>query len=45
MVTGSRAGQSFLGVPVKGRGTVTAKYLQSDVDSCSRVLTEFVRRF
>ena len=45
MVTGSRAGQSLLGVPVKGRGTVTAKYLQSDVDSCSRVLTEFVRRF
>ena len=45
MVTGSRAGQSFLGVPVKGCGTVTAKYLQSDVDSCSRVLTEFVRRF
>lgn len=45
MVTGSRAGQSFLGVPVKGRGTAAAKYLQSDVDACSRVLSEFVRRF
>lgn len=45
MVTGSRAGQSFLGVPVKGRGTVQAKYAQTDVDACSRVLAEFVRSF
>lgn len=45
MVTGSRAGQSFLGVPVKGRGTVTAKYLQSDVDACSRVLSQFIKQF
>ena len=45
MVTGSRAGQSFLGIPVKGRGTATAKYLQSDINACSKVLAEFVRRF
>lgn len=45
MVTGSRAGQSYLGVPVKGRGTTCAKYDQSDVDACAKVLVEFVRRF
>ncbi len=45
MATGSRAGQSFLGVPVKGKGTVQTKYTQSDVDGCAKVLTEFVRRY
>lgn len=45
MVTGSRAGLSYLGVPVKGRGTFQTQYTQDDVDACAKVLAEFVRRF
>ena len=44
LVTGSRAGQSFLGIPVKGRGTVNAQYRQEDVDGCAAVLKEFIKR-
>ena len=45
MVTGSRAGDCFLGVPVKGRGTVGSKFDQADVNDCSKVLAQFVRQF
>lgn len=43
LVTGSRAGQSYLGVPVKGRGTVNPQYNPKDAEDCAKVLAEFVR--
>ncbi len=43
MATGSRAGQSFLGVPVKGKGTVNPKYCEGDVEACAEILAQLVR--
>ena len=43
--TGSRAGQGYLGVPMKDRGTVKPQFCEEDVVSCVKVLAELVRQF
>jgi hypothetical protein len=43
--TGSRAGQGYLGVPMKDRGTVKPQFCEEDVESCVKVLAELVRQF
>lgn len=42
MVSGSRIGVCYLGVPVRDRGTVKAVYRLKDVEDCVKVLMKFI---
>ena len=43
--TGSRAGEGYLGVPVKDRGTVKPQFSEEDVEGCVKVLVQLVQNF
>ena len=41
--TGGRAGEGYLGVPMKDRGTVKPQFCEEDVEGCVKVLVQFVK--